>query len=104
MGGGIVRNWWQQPHEVEAAGVEVGAAPRLHHQESLGVVVEGGDAGRHADSEGEPGDAGETDGGGEEGVEPHMWVINTQQQTRYVCLSQGFCLCVHVTGMWCVRL
>lgn len=68
-GGGVVRNWRQQPHKVEAAGVEVGVAPRLHHQESLGVVVEGGDAGRHADGEGEPGDAGETDqvgvGGGD---------------------------------------
>lgn len=65
MSGGIVRNWWQQPHKVEAAGVEVGVAPRLHHQDSLGVVVEGGDARRHADGEGEPGHAGETDGRGE---------------------------------------
>lgn len=65
--GGRVRSWWQQPHQVEAAGVEVGVAPRLHHQDSLGVVVEGGDAGRHADSEGEPGDAGETGGGNASG-------------------------------------
>lgn len=43
--GGVVRNWWQQPYKVEAAGVEVGVAPRPHHQDSLGVVVEGGDAG-----------------------------------------------------------
>lgn len=41
---GVVRNRWQQPHKVEAAGVEVGVAPRPHHQDSLGVVVEGGDA------------------------------------------------------------
>lgn len=65
MSGGIVRNWWQQPHKVKAAGVEVGVAPRLHHQDSFGVVVEGGDASRHADDEGEPGDAGETDRRGE---------------------------------------
>lgn len=43
--------------EVEAAGVEGGEAPGTHHQHVLGVVVEGGDAGRHADGEGEPGHA-----------------------------------------------
>lgn len=64
MSGGVVWNRWQQPHKVEAAAVEVRVAPRLHHQDSLGVVVEGGDAGRHADSEGDPGHAGETEGGG----------------------------------------
>lgn len=42
---GVVRNWWQQPYKVEAAGVEVGVAPWPHHQDSLGVVVEGGDTG-----------------------------------------------------------
>lgn len=67
MSGVAVRNWWQQPYKVEAAGVEVAVAPRLRHQDSLGVVVKGGDAGRHADSKGEPGDAGETDGRGERG-------------------------------------
>lgn len=61
---GVVRERRQEPREVEAAGVEVGVAPRPHHQHSLGVVVEGGDAGRHADGEGQPGHAGETEGTG----------------------------------------
>lgn len=53
--------------EVEAAGVEGGEAPGPHHQHVLGVVVEGGDAGRHADGEGEPGHAGGGWGGGSGG-------------------------------------
>lgn len=62
---GVVRHGWQQPHKVEAAGVELRGAPRPHHQDCLGVVVEGGNAGRHADSEGEPGNTGKTQRGGE---------------------------------------
>lgn len=50
--------------EVEAAGVEGREAPGSHHQHVLGVVVEGGDAGRHADGEGEPGHAGKGGRGG----------------------------------------
>lgn len=53
--GGVVRR--QEPHKVEAAGVEGGGAAGPHHQHLLGVVVEGGDAGRHADGEGKPGHA-----------------------------------------------
>lgn len=45
----------QDSHKVEAAGVEAGAPPGTHHQDLLSVVVEGGDSGRHADSEGNPG-------------------------------------------------
>lgn len=59
--GGVIRR--QEPHEVEAAGVEARVPPRPHHQDPLGVVVEGGDASRHADGEGEPG---HTDGDAEE--------------------------------------
>lgn len=44
--------------EVEAAGVEGGETPGSNHQHVLGVVVEGGDSGRHADGEGEPGHTG----------------------------------------------
>lgn len=110
VSGGVVRDRWQQPHKVEAAAVEVGVAPRLHHQDSLGVVVEGGDAGRHADSEGDPGHAGETEGGGgvggarrqAQGVQAHMCITTTQHQTRLVCLSEGCCFWVHVRRMWCV--
>lgn len=54
--------------EVEAAGVEGGEAPGPHHQHVLGVVVEGGDAGRHADGEGQPGHAGGGWGGGSGGI------------------------------------
>lgn len=36
---------WQEPHEVKAAGVEARVAPGSHHQDLLGVVVQGGDAG-----------------------------------------------------------
>lgn len=62
---GVVRHGWQQPLKVEAAGVELRGAPRPHHQDCLGVVVEGGNAGQHADSEGEPGNTGETQTGEE---------------------------------------
>lgn len=51
--GGVIRR--QEPHEVKAAGVEAGDTSGAHHQDLLGVVVQGGDTGRHADSEGEPG-------------------------------------------------
>lgn len=66
VGRGVVRSRRQEP--VKAAGVEAGAAPGSHHQDLLGVVVERGDAGRHADSEGKPGhtdgDTGDTQGRG----------------------------------------
>lgn len=68
QGGGRVVIRWQEPHEVKAAGVEAGGAPGSHHQDLLGVVVEGGDAGWHADSEGEPGNTdGDTEGTGRVG-------------------------------------
>lgn len=41
--GSVIR--WQEPHEVEAAGVEARVTPRSHHQDLLGVVVQGGDTG-----------------------------------------------------------
>lgn len=34
---------WQE--KIEAAGVEAGETPWSHHEDRLGVVVEGGDAG-----------------------------------------------------------
>lgn len=43
--GGVIRSRWQEPHKVEAAGVEARVTPRCHHQDLLGVVVQGGDAG-----------------------------------------------------------
>lgn len=52
--GGVVRSRWQEPHKVKAARVEVRGAPGTNHQDLFGVVVEGGDPRRHADSEGEP--------------------------------------------------
>lgn len=41
--GSVIR--WQEPHEVEAAGVEARETPWSHHQDLLGVVVQGGDTG-----------------------------------------------------------
>lgn len=54
---GVIRSRWQEPHEVEAAGVKARVMPRPHHQDLLGVVVQSGDTSRHADSEGNPGHA-----------------------------------------------
>lgn len=54
---GVIRSRRQEPHEVEAAGVEAQVMPGSHHQDLLGVVVQCGDTGRHADSEGQPGHA-----------------------------------------------
>lgn len=53
---GVVRR--QEPRKGKAAGVEARVASGSHHQDLLGVVVQSGDAGRHADSEGEPGHTG----------------------------------------------
>lgn len=51
-GRGVIRSRRQEPHEVEAEGSVV--VPGSHHQDLLCVVVEGGDAGRHTDGEGQP--------------------------------------------------
>lgn len=42
---GVIRSRGQEPREVKAAGVEARGASGSHHQDFLGVVVEGGDAG-----------------------------------------------------------
>lgn len=64
VGRGVVRSRWQESRKVKAARVETGGTPRTHHQDLFGVVVQGGDAGGHADSEGKPG---HTDGDRETG-------------------------------------
>lgn len=43
--------WWGASID-KAAGVQAEAASGPNHQDLLGVVVESGDSGRHADSEG----------------------------------------------------
>lgn len=72
----VVGGRWHEPHEVKAAGVEVGGAPGTHHQDLFGVVVQSGDTRRHADSEGKPGHA--------------DWRREEQQTCLLVCVDNLF--------------